>query len=147
MSQRLAVLLILTLAPAALAGGFSLAIGNPVAGQDFRAKNAAFVVRTEGCAEPAKAQVSGVAEGIVNGARRSVPLKLLTLPAPGVYAVQRQWPSEGVWVVSLTGSYSGATTSAIVPIGQQGFIRESSKFYPRSATAAEIEASLKELTR
>ena len=71
MSQRLAVLLILALAPAALGGEFSLTIGSPVAGQDFRAKNAAFVVRTEACAEPAKAQVSGVAEGIVNGARRS----------------------------------------------------------------------------
>ncbi|MCU1275937.1 MAG: hypothetical protein JWO48_3368 [Bryobacterales bacterium] len=130
----------------ALAGGFFLTIGSPVAANVPQVKGAVLVVRPDGCEEPAKAQITGTAEGIVNGARRSVPLKLATLPTPGVYAVNREWPSEGVWVVSLTGNYRGLTTSAIVPIGPKGFMRESSKFFPRAASEGEIEASLKSLT-
>ena len=74
-----------------------------------------------------------------------MPLILTALPTPGVYAVFHEWPAEGVWVVSLTGSYLGATTSAIVPIGPKGFIRASSKFVPRLATETEIAASLRTL--
>ena len=130
----------------ALAGGFFLTIGSPVAANVPHVKGAVLVVRPDGCNEPAKAQITGTAEGIVNGARRSVPLKLTTLPTPGVYAVFREWPAEGVWVVSLTGKYVGATTSAIVPIGPKGFMRESSKFQPRSASEDEIRASLQSLS-
>ena len=60
----------------ALAEGFTFTIGSPVASQDFQVKGAAFVFRTEGCAEPAKAQISATAEGLVKGARRSVVLKV-----------------------------------------------------------------------
>ncbi|PYT11864.1 MAG: hypothetical protein DMG59_25210 [Acidobacteria bacterium] len=129
----------------ALAGGFFLTIGNPVAGNAPQFKSAVLVVRPDGCGEPAKAQITGTAEGIVAGARRSIPIKLMALPTPGVYAVYREWPAEGVWVVSLTGKYHDATTSAIVPIGAKGFLRESSKFFPRAATEAEIEGTLKAL--
>ena len=44
----------LATAALALAGTFTFTIGSPVASQDFRAKTAAFVFRTEGCADPAK---------------------------------------------------------------------------------------------
>jgi hypothetical protein len=49
-------------------------------------------------------------------------------------------------VVNLTGVYLGATTSAIVPIGPKGFMRESSKFMSGAASEAEITAALKTLT-
>jgi hypothetical protein len=129
----------------ALAEGFTFAIGNPVASQDFRFKTAAFALRTEGCAEPAKSQITGTAEGIVKGARRSVALKVMPASKPGVYAVEQNWPPEGEWVVSLRGTCAGETAGAIIPFGPKGFIRESSKFFPRPATDAEIEASLKAL--
>jgi len=76
-------------AAVAIAEGFTFNIGNPVASQDFRAKTAAFVFRTEGCADPAKSQISGTAEGIVKGARRSLALKVLATSKPGVYAVDQ----------------------------------------------------------
>src|SRR5205809_8116646 len=85
----------------AFAEGFTFTLGSPVASQDFQAKAAAFVFRTEGCAEPARSQVSGTAEGLVNGARRTVPLKVMATSKPGVYAVHRRWPAEGEWVVNL----------------------------------------------
>src|SRR5258706_16261945 len=87
----------------ALAQGFTFTIGSPVASQDFRAKMAAFVFRTEGCAEPAKSQISGTAEGLVKGTRRSVALKVMPMSKPGLYAVYQSWPPEGVWVVNLKG--------------------------------------------
>jgi len=63
----------------ALADGFTFTIGSPVASQDFQAKSAAFVFRTESCADPAKSQIDATAEGLVKGARRSVPLKVVAM--------------------------------------------------------------------
>src|SRR6266481_5184121 len=130
-----------------LADGFTFSVGSPVASQDYQAKGAAFVFRTQGCAEPAKSQISGTAEGLVKGERRSAALKVVALTKPGVYAVYQGWPVEGEWVVNLKGTCADASAGAIVPIGPKGFIRESSKFFPRPATKAEIEASLKDIAK
>ena len=130
-----------------LAEGFTFSVGSPVASQDYVAKGAAFVFRTQGCAQPAKPQISGTAEGLVKGERRSAALKVVALTKPGVYAVYQSWPVEGEWVVNLNGTCADASAGAIVPIGPKGFIRESSKFFPRPATKAEIEASLKDIAK
>src|SRR5262245_9874609 len=81
-----------------------LTIGNPVAAGAsplVKKGRTAFVVRLEGCSDP-KAIVSGVAEGIVSGARRT---DKLTLPVaqPGVYVVDRSWPegAAGTWIVNV----------------------------------------------
>ena len=136
------------LAVAALAMGseFKFTIGSPVASQDFHFKAAAFVFRTEGCDDPAKVQVSGTAEGIVKGERRSVVLKVMAAAKPGVYGIYQSWPAEGQWVVNLKGACGDLSAGAVVPVGPKGFIRESSKFYPRPATESEIETSLRTLT-
>ena|SRR5580704_12797539 len=131
----------------ALAAGFTFSIGNPVASQDFRFKTAAFVFRTEGCADSVKPQLGGTAEGLVNGMRRSLALNVIETSKPGVYAVGRNWPGEGAWVVALKGTCAEADAGAIVPIGPHGFIRESAKFYARPATKAEIDQSLKALAK
>jgi hypothetical protein len=132
------------LALAALAGEpFTFRLGSPVAAQDFQFKSAAFVFRTEGCAEPEKPEVSASAEGLVGGSRRSIAVKVFNTSKPGVYAIGQSWPSEGRWVVHLKGTCGGQRTAAVVPMGPKGFVRESAKFYPRPATASEIEASLK----
>jgi hypothetical protein len=131
----------------ALADGFTFNIGSPVASQDFRSKTAAFVFRTEGCADPAKSQITGTAEGMVKGERRSVTLKVDAMSKPGVYAVYQTWPAEGAWLVNLKGTCGTANAGAVIPIGPRGFIRESSKFFPRPATAGEVDASLKALAQ
>jgi hypothetical protein len=130
-----------------LAEGFTFTIGSPVASQDFHLKAAAFVFRTQGCTDPARSQISGTAEGLVNGARRSVALKVVASSKPGVYAVYQNWPAEGGWVVNLKGTCANASAGAIVPIGPKGFIRESAKFFERPATDAEIDTSLKALAQ
>jgi hypothetical protein len=129
-----------------LAEGFAFAIASPVASQNFAMKSAAFVFRTEGCAEPSKPQITATAEGMVKGARKSVVLKIQPDSRPNIYAVFQNWASDGDWIVNLKGTCVNATAGAIVPIGPKGFIRESAKFFPRPATDAEVEASLKALS-
>ncbi len=129
----------------AIAQGFTFTVGRPVASQDFHFKTAAFVFRTQGCA--AKPKLSATAEGINDNARQSIALKVIEGSKPGVYAVFRTWPTEGHWIVNLEGACDSSSAGAILPIGPNGFIRESSRFYSRAATKNEIAASLKALTQ
>jgi hypothetical protein len=139
----LAACLSLACAQAALAEEFSLDIGSPVAAGSFRAKTAVFAVRSKGCAEAAKAELSGTAEGLAGGERRTVALlRIVAMPTPGVFTVSQEWGPEGIWVVSLTGRCDAATAGALVPVGPKGFVRESSQFFSRSANKEEIEAAL-----
>jgi hypothetical protein len=128
----------------AWAQAFTFEIGSPVAAQDFRTKSASFVFRTTGCGEPEKPELSATAEGLVDGARRSITLKIVSSAKPGVYAVFQQWDA-GRWVVILKGSCGTAQAGAVIPVGARGFVREASKFLTHPATAAEIDAALKAL--
>src|SRR5581483_10935549 len=125
-----------------IAGGFWLQIGNPIASHDAKAKNAVLVARPWGCHSPEAAKVSGTAEGIVNGQRKTITLDLVALSETASYAVMRQWPSEGAWVVRLTAALPGLTTSALVPIGSDGFDRGNTKFFAGEPPAADLDAML-----
>jgi hypothetical protein len=138
-----------TLLSCAWGADFSLAIGNPVAvarPNGVVKKDIGFAVRGENCADIAKIQVTGTAEGVVDGARRSVPLRVIAGETAGTFAISHDWPQQGAWVVNLTGHCGNFTSAAVVPMGPNGFLRESSKFFPRAATAAEVELALKTLT-
>ena len=126
----------------ALAGGFYLTLGQPSASSDPKAKSAILTVRPDGCHEPAKAVVSGMAVGIVNGKRQTVPLTLVPLTQPATYALMREWGAEGTWVLSLVATLDGHATSAVVPIGAKGFERASVKYFRRAPTQGEIESAL-----
>jgi hypothetical protein len=153
---RLTICFALFAALTVQAADFSLGIGAPSAAiapgaagnvgiKKFDKVGSVMAVRAENCADLSKVEITGTAEGLVDGMRRSLALKLVTGTVLGAFIVSHEWP-RGTWVVSLTGTCGGAKASAIVPIGADGnYIRESSKFYPRAATGAEIEASLKTL--
>ena len=128
----------------ARAADFTFVVGSPVASQQFQFKSAAFVFRTEGC-DAGLPQVTAIAEGLVKGERKSVALKVSQAAKPGIYAVFPTWPPQGQWVVNLKGVCGDLTAGAIVPVGPKGFVRESSKLFPRPATDHEIETSLKAL--
>jgi hypothetical protein len=147
LSFRLAALLTALGVWPAVAQDFALQVGPPVAGNAQPAKTSVLVVRPAGCAEPARAQISATAEGIVNSVRRSVPLTLSALPTPGVHAIQREWPSLGVWIVNLVGQCADKTAGAIVSMAGPNatYHREAVKYFPHPATASEIDASLKAL--
>jgi hypothetical protein len=137
------------------AADFSLTIGNPIAaaGPGVTApaikrigKNALFAVRLEECPALDRAQISGAAEGVVDGVRVHAPITVLPAGSPGVYVASVEWNGNpGVWVVSISASCGTTTAGALVPIGPQGFVRDKTRVLPRAASKAEIDAALKTL--
>ena len=111
--------LLLTIASPALAGGFQLSVETPAGSADPQLKDIVLIARTYGCHQPADAKLSATAEGFVSGDRRSLPLELRSIGS-GVYAIKQQWPSEGTWVLALTGAYNGMTSSVLVELGPNG---------------------------
>jgi hypothetical protein len=78
--------------------------------------------------------------------RRSAPLQI-TAVSPGIYTVAQNWPKGGTWVMNLESTCGVAKAGAVVPFHGATFLRESTKLYPRFATASEVDSSLKELER
>ena len=139
----------LALAGPALAGTmFRLEIGQPIAGGDFKVKNAVLVVRPVVCDDVAGVKITATVEGMVNGVRQSQPVKLLAMPTPGVYAVQRQWP-EGHWVLHLSGTCPApaASASTIVPLTKTGFVRSTTQVLREPGTAAQVDAAVMAVVR
>lgn len=126
-----------------MAGGFVLQIGKPSGNPEALAKNAALVVHGYACAEPEKTTVSGSAEGIVNGKRESAALKLIPISGQGMYAVTRQWPGDGKWVVTITmtnprfGQQSAILRVDGAAVDWAGITRLS-----RAPTSEDVEAAL-----
>src|SRR5262245_26171300 len=102
-----------------LAGGFQLSIETPAASNNPKLKDVVLIARTYGCHQPTDAKLSATAVGFVNGRRLSVPVELRSI-ASGVYGLTQQWPSEGSWVLALTGSYNDMTSSVLVKLGPNG---------------------------
>src|SRR5258705_12896744 len=98
-----AVAAVLGLAGQLFAGGFYLQLGNPEANAEARKANAVLTIKATGCGEPAKAQITASAIGVVDGKRQEMPLKLTPLSEPGTYALVQQWPKEGRWVIEVRG--------------------------------------------
>jgi hypothetical protein len=105
------------------AGGFWVEFGNPTASKDPRAKNAAVLVRALGCHNPEVATYTGTAEGLVNGVRKSVPLKFVQLDKKGLWAVERDWPSDGKWVLHVEAHKEGLTAHALAKLEADGVKR------------------------
>jgi hypothetical protein len=92
------------------------------------------------------ANVSGSAQGIVNGARRSIPIRFDTTSKPGIFAVRKQWPSEGTWLLQIA-LYG---TTAIVVVDRDGSVAsvrvptqlQSGNQIPRAVAAKEIDSTL-----
>jgi hypothetical protein len=140
---RVIAALLISAASIAFGQTFAFEIGSPVASRDFRFKMATFVFRATGCSDPGKIDVNATAEGLVDGARKSVSLKVLKSSNPGVFAVFQQWDKSGKWVVSVGGSCDGMKAGVLVPMGPKGFVREAAKFFSQTPPASEIEAALK----
>jgi hypothetical protein len=93
------------------------------------------------------ADLSGSAEGLVRGVRRSVPLRFDATSRPDVYAVRRQWPSDGTWLLRIT---LLRNTTALVTLDGAGNVASthvptrmnSGLALPRPVGAAEIDSAL-----
>jgi hypothetical protein len=95
--------------------------------------------------------LSGTAEGIVNGARRSVTLRFDATGQPNVFALRRQWPTEGTWLLRI----ALKQTTAIVTLNRSGDVAsvrvptelQSGNPIPRPVGAREIDSTLAEVAR
>lgn len=98
--------------------------------------------------------VSGTAEGLVNGERRTVSLEFRATSRPGVFALHRQWATEGTWTLLLTvrqGDGAGNTAQAIVELGRNGQVagvnvptrRQGSILIPVEVSMHDVEAGLR----
>ena len=104
---------------------------------------------------PVSFPVSGTAEGIVAGERRTISLEFKNTTRPGVYAVHKQWPTEGTWTLILgvtQGEGEMNTIKAVVELGANGQVASvnvPTKMQgvwrvPDRVNMADVEKSLKE---
>lgn len=132
----------LLLAAPTFAGGFWLTLGNPDASPEAQALHAVVTVMPTGCGDPANAKVTATAEGMIQGKRTTIALKISPLSRPGLYAITRQWPAEGKWAVRVVAEYSGATTSALIPIRAEGADRRAAKYQQGNPAEKDVAALL-----
>jgi hypothetical protein len=127
---------------AAMTAGW-LELGNGDASPEARKANAVFTVRAIGCHDPATAKVTATAIGMVNGQRKTLPIELTKMSAPGTYAVAQQWPKEGKWVIQLVGRNDEQFTNTLVTAGPQGVDRLHAKADKNAFGSQDIEALLR----
>ena len=125
---------------------FHLEVGHAIAGGFTTSKKAVLVVRPL-CCDVSTVHLTATAEGLVDGVRRSIPVRLDALNEPGVHAVVRQWP-EGTWVLHLSGTCAErrTTASTLVPLDDNnGFIRDGIRVLTNTATPAIVDAFLRDI--
>ncbi|HXY18789.1 MAG TPA: hypothetical protein VEH83_02225 [Gemmatimonadales bacterium] len=145
----LAALLAAAAAPAARACPPSLTVERPSARLPAGDAGAYVVVRASHGCHAGPFAVSGSAEGLIDGARRSIALDLGRADTAGVYRVRRQWPREGVWVLRFTVTEGDGHATALVGIGPSGevaTVREPARSgQVRDVSDADVAALLRSL--
>jgi hypothetical protein len=100
---------------------------------------------------PMESTVSGTAEGLVGGERKSIALRFEGTGRPGVYALRKQWTDDGVWSLLISvNQHESDPAQALVELAADGGIssvrvptrRDREWTIPRRITAQEVEQSL-----
>ena len=134
-----------TLAVSLFAGALRLEVGNSATNQAALAQHLVLVAWTTACHSPEKTSVTATAEGIVNGVRKSIPLRVVSLSAPGTFAVIREWPDKGTWAIKMVATnpeYKNYATSAIVPIRNHAAQTQTVRRFYHAPTENELSLSL-----
>ena len=138
----------------AAAGPPWIAIEYPANPHDPNTRGAFLTVRTYHHGDLMSYDITGTAEGLVNGKRQSVKLEIRRLPAAGTYAVRWQKPADGSWALVINTTRDGnAMASALIDIDQRGRVAsvtvpsnpiEGGRWLvPRRVASAELEAILR----
>lgn len=105
------------------------------------------LVRTYHCGTPAAISVTGMAEGIVNGQPRRLELKVARTKEPSVFAVARQWPMDGAWVLTFA-TERGPFVNALVELQPGAALRITSQESTRDKlNPRQVDAALQQLAR
>lgn len=127
-----------------------ISIETPANPFDAATRGAYLIVHTFHHGDAVASGVTGTAEGIVRGERKSVQLTFDATPRNGSYALRKQWPSDGTWmlVINTGGQKNGVT--ALVDIeatGEAGRVRVPTARrdgwdIPQPVTARDVSAAL-----
>jgi hypothetical protein len=148
----LTALLVAGIPAAAVAGPPWVSIELPANPWDQTTRGAFLLVHAFHHGFPIQVPVTGVAEGIVNGQRKTVTLTFEKASRPGVYALRNQWGNAGHWVLVITVSqHQDDVAQAMVEISEAGAVTavrvpvraERDGSFPRRVTQAEVEAALR----
>ncbi|HEY4306103.1 MAG TPA: hypothetical protein VGM82_16645 [Gemmatimonadaceae bacterium] len=129
-----------------------LSIEAPVNPWDPSTRGQALLVHTQVVNGAAKlSELSGTAEGLLNGTRRSVSLRFDSLARPSTFGVRRQWPNEGTWLLRIV----LRETTALVNVDANGnpttarVVTESSTGMPlpRAVADREIDSALTQASK
>lgn len=125
--------LLVTLTPAAFAG-IHARIEGP--GPD----GLAYTARTYGLDEGDLLEPWALAEGVVDGKRQSVLIRLEPTGEHGVYRFPRTWSKEGVWMIRLSLGHPPAPAT-VAALRADGSVR-SNKLYKKSDGSRECHKAL-----
>jgi hypothetical protein len=129
-----------------------LSIESPVSPYNPTERGALFLVHaTLPGSIPEMSSLTGSAEGLVNGVRKSVAIRFDATNRPGTFAVRKQWDGDGAWLVRV----SLLTTTAIVTFDRNGDVASarvpalpgSGTLLPRPVAPREIDSVLAELAK
>lgn len=124
-----------------------VSIESPVNPYDAATRGAVMLVHASLHGNPVSlTDLSGSAEGLVNGQRQTVSLRFDSTSRVGVFGLRRQWPTDGTWLVRV----SLHTTTAIVSLDRAGnvaavrvpTIPSQGIQLPRAVAPAEIDSTL-----
>lgn len=135
-----------------VAGPPWISIEHPVNPYDQTTRDAFLVVNAYHHGTPVALPVSGTAEGLVNGQRRSVTLAFTPTSRPGAFALKRQWPTEGTWTLAIAVSQGeDDKVWAIVDLASDGAVsavrvptrKQDGWMIPAKLAMSEIDAALR----
>lgn len=141
-------------ATAAVVGPPWISIEYPVNPYDASTRDAFLLVHAFHHGTPMDFPVSGTGEGLVAGQRRSVSLEFSRTSRPGVYALRKQWPNDGMWTLLITvrqGEGTDAGANAVVELNGSNEVlavrvptkREGAWLIPQPVAMKDVEARLR----
>lgn len=150
----LVTFLSLVVSGVAMSGPPWIAIEYPVNPHDPNTRGAFMTVRTYHHGDLMSYEITGRAEGLVNGRRQSSKLDIKRLPQAGSYVVHWKKPAEGSWALVISTTRDGNhMASALVDINAQGRVAsvtvpsnpiEGGRWQvPRQVASAELDAVLR----
>jgi len=127
-----------------------ISIETPPNPYDPASRGAFLVVHTFHHGTLTASGVTGTAEGIVGGTRRTIPIAFDTTSRRGSYALRKQWPAEGTWMLVINTGGQAQGVTALVDIGPSGDVarvrvptrRSGDWELPQQVTARDIDAAL-----
>lgn len=85
--------------------------------------DAVAIVRTYYHERPVDFELGGTVEGVVDGERRSIPLRFEKTGQRGATVVRQTWPDEGEWTLVI--GAEGAPTTLVAELGPDGGVTRS----------------------